>query len=220
VRTLVIGDVHGCRVELQRWLDEVAFDPAQDALVFVGDLVAKGPESANVVRIARELGARTTRGNHDAHCLRWFHDRHAKVSPHHRAVCETLDDADWSYLDATPLYLRLERLDTIVVHAGIDPARPLDAQDPKHLMNMRSIREDGTVSKRIEAAPWASRWPGPARVVFGHDAVRGLQRHTHAIGLDTGCVYGGALTGVVFEEDASLRLHSVSAERVYREVDP
>lgn len=77
-RTLVVGDVHGCVAELRALLDVVDFDGARDNLVFVGDLVNKGPSSLAVVRLARELGALGVRGNHDERALKhWRNWRRA-----------------------------------------------------------------------------------------------------------------------------------------------
>ena len=77
-RTLVVGDVHGCVAELRALLDAVDFDDARDNLVFVGDLVNKGPSSLAVVRLARELGALGVRGNHDERALKhWRNWRRA-----------------------------------------------------------------------------------------------------------------------------------------------
>jgi hypothetical protein len=87
------------------------------------------------------------------------------------------------------------------VHAGLVPEQPLEDQDPFDLMNMRSILDDGSASRSYEeGTPWASLWTGPRLVVFGHDAVRGLQTREFAVGLDTGCVYGGWLTGLWLPE--------------------
>lgn len=80
-------------------------------------------------------------------------------------------------------------------------------------MNMRSILPDGTVtSKFFNNWPWARLWDGPQTVFFGHDADRGLQQYEHAVGLDTGCVYGGKLTACILPER---RLVSVNAKREY-----
>lgn len=218
-RTLIIGDVHGCIEELDALLAKMRAS-AGDRVVFVGDLVAKGPGSRRVVQRARELGAITVRGNHEEHVLGF---RRAalegaplpRIGRSHREVVESLDDEDWDYLFGTPTYLELPEARATVVHAGLAPGVPLAEQTREHLLNMRSIRPDGSISSRIEeGVPWAARWAGPERVFFGHDAVRGLQLHPRAIGLDTGCVYGGELTGV---ELPSMRLHSVPAARVYCE---
>ncbi|MCU0675971.1 MAG: serine/threonine protein phosphatase [Myxococcota bacterium] len=232
MRTLVVGDVHGCLAELEALLAKVRFEPGHDRLVLVGDLVAKGPSSKGVVALARATGALAVRGNHDEHVLRWYRAKRdgrplPELGRSHREVCASLDDDDWAYLDALPTSLRLAGAltdrDVLVVHAALDPSRTLDAQSEDVLLNGRSLRADGTVSMRVDdGAPWASAWPGPELVLFGHDAIRKLQRHPHAIGLDTGCVYGGELSCAVLDGDATdpsrtLAIVSVPAARVYSE---
>lgn len=221
-RTLVVGDVHGCADELRALLRACAF-ASGDEVVFVGDLVAKGPDSRGVLVIYRELGARGTRGNHDAHVLRWAdaRDRDAPLpalGSSHMQVAESLDARDWETLRSLRLWLRLPAHDALVVHAGLVPGVPLERQAPRDLMNLRTVLPDGTGSTRPDdGAPWASAWPGPELVLFGHHARRGLQRHAHAIGLDTGCVYGGQLSACVLPER---EIVSVPAQRAWAPVDP
>ncbi len=204
-RTLIVGDIHGCREELEDLLEESGWTEG-DQLVSVGDLVAKGPDSLGVVRLFRELGGLAVRGNHDQHCLRWWDAKRAReklptLKPAHQRVADELRDDDWTWLADLPLWLELEEHDAVVVHAGLVADLPLEDQEPYDLMNMRSILDDGSASRSYEeGTPWAELWPGPRLVVFGHDAVRGLQTRPHAIGLDTGCVYGGWLTGVWLPE--------------------
>lgn len=213
-RTLLVGDVHGCNDELGDLLAVAGWTP-RDELVLVGDLVNKGPDSQGVVQRARELKARAVLGNHDAHFL----DVHAGLAkkPQHVEAAKDLKAADWAYLEALPLWLELPEFKALVVHAGVIPTVPLERQ-PKHvLINIRSIDAEGHASMRVDGgAPWASLWNGPQHVVFGHDAMRGLQQYSWATGLDTGCVYGKELTGLWLPEH---RLVSVPARRVWKAVD-
>lgn len=69
-RVIAIGDVHGCIDELQALLRKCDYHPG-DTVVFLGDLVCKGPDSLSVVQMAREIGAIGVRGNHDFEVVRW-----------------------------------------------------------------------------------------------------------------------------------------------------
>lgn len=202
-RGIIIGDVHGCVEELEALLDEHAADRQP---IFVGDLVAKGPDSAAVVALARKHDAPSVRGNHEGHVLRWRAERKAKrprapLRPEHQHVVDTLREQDWNYLEALPSYVEFPQWNMIVVHAGMVPGHRPEQQRDYDMMNMRAIKDDGTAAKqRTDGVPWASLWEGPEHLVFGHDAVTGLQQERFATGLDTGCVYGRALTAMLVPE--------------------
>src|SRR5262245_34537353 len=160
-RTLVIGDVHGCLDEL-RALVEHAGVTVDDDVVFVGDLVAKGPDSAGVVAWARERGAGAVLGNHDDHVL---HARagDAHVKEHHHKVAAALSEADLDWLAALPLWRRVSSggKPHVVIHAGMVAGVAVEKQTREHLLAMRSVTADGRPSKRVEGAPWGALWTGP-----------------------------------------------------------
>jgi diadenosine tetraphosphatase ApaH/serine/threonine PP2A family protein phosphatase len=141
----------------------------------------------------------------------------ADRAPHHLRLARELSESDWAVLTELPLWLRVPEHELLVVHAGLVPGVPVEQQDPELLMNMRTLRPDGSGSRRSEdGVLWATRWQGPEFVVFGHHATVGLQRHARAIGLDTGCVYGGRLSAYVLPDD---RVESVPARRAYVPID-
>jgi hypothetical protein len=224
--TIVVGDVHGCLDELRRLLAASGYAPGE-RLVLVGDLVAKGPDSPGVLQLLREEGAQAVLGNHDDHVLRARAVARGEVPPpskgvraEHQQVADGLTRADWKFLESLPLFLRLGPeqaggADTVVLHAGAVPGVAFEEQRREHLITMRSIDDHGQPTKRIEGRPWAKVWPGPERIVFGHDAIRGLQKCAFALGLDTGCVYGKQLTAIRLPER---RLISVDARRAYAEL--
>jgi len=215
-RTIVVGDVHGCRRELEQLLDRIAF-AAGDRLVFVGDLVARGPDSLGVLDVVRRTGAIVVRGNHEQKLLQWREARasrlrgedvrEVKLGAIHQTLADELRPIDWSILETSALWLDLPEHGMRVVHAGVEPGVPIDRIKPSTLMRIRTIgadgrelREDRGVTARGRAVLWGARYTGPPHVVFGHNAAPGLQLHRWATGLDTGCVYGGRLTALVLGE--------------------
>jgi hypothetical protein len=202
---------------LQDLLRECDYRPG-DLVVFLGDLVCKGPDSVAVVQMAREINALSCRGNHDFECLRWGQAIKAGVDPpiavsEHFHIANSLTKADMKWMYNLPWYISSPDLGALFVHAGFVSGIRLAKQNPRLMMNMRSILPDGTVtSKFFNNWPWARLWDGPQTVLFGHDADRGLQQYEHAIGLDTGCVYGGRLTACILPEK---RLVSVNARKSY-----
>jgi hypothetical protein len=112
-----------------------------------------------------------------------------------------LSDEDWETLAKMPLFVSLPHHQLVVVHAGIDPAVPIAQQDHWVLTHLRSFDDQGAPSHRDGERSWAAGYSGTNHVVFGHNALRGLQLHAHATGLDTGCVYGGRLTALVLNVD-------------------
>ena len=217
-RTIIVGDVHGCLDELQALLRQCGV-VSGDRVVLAGDLVAKGPDSRGVVQLVREMGALAVLGNHDDFCIDVWRRRHqAEARRPRRWLLDTLDESDWAFLESLPLFLRLgaEREggpEVAVVHAGAVPGVPLEEQERENLLSLRSLVGGSAPSRRLLMRwPWAAAWRGPEHIVFGHDAVRGLQQYPLATGLDTGCVYGRELTAL---ELPSRRIYKVPARRRY-----
>jgi len=205
-RSIIVGDVHGCSAELAALLDRVGLGQ-DDQVVFVGDVVARGPDSPGVLALLREVSGRSVVGNHEAKLLRARAAvRSGTPPPHlgrsHRQVMAQLQPRDWALLESFPYTLELGEHDVCVVHAGVVPGVALAEQDPRLLVTMRSIDASGAPSDRLDGTPWGALYRGPPHIVFGHNAVASLQFFPDATGLDSGCVYGGRLTALVLPHGA------------------
>jgi bis(5'-nucleosyl)-tetraphosphatase (symmetrical) len=234
VRTIVVGDVHGCLEELDELLARLQHRKGEDRLVLAGDLVDRGPDPVGVVRRARELGALGVLGNHEEKHLR-FAKHEALVrsrpgytnpmqafSPERRREHEALSARDLDYLRSLPVYLRLDAR-WLVVHGGFLPGRPIDRQKPGMVVRLRRVDGKGASvslgSEGPDAVPWATRWPGPESVIYGHE-VHDLANPRRdeprpgvvCHGIDTGCCFGGRLTALVLPGE---ELVQVQARRAY-----
>jgi hypothetical protein len=195
-QTIIVGDVHGCRRELEQLLDRTRFSSG-DRLVFVGDLIARGPDSLGVLDVARRTGAVIVRGNHEQKLLDWYDDHDTDLGRTHMEVARAMRDVDWTLLETSPLWLDLPEHGARVVHAGVVPGVPIEKQEPNTLMRIRNV---GKKSAKSHGVPWGALYRGAPQIVFGHNALGGLQLHPWATGLDTACVYGGRLSAMVLRE--------------------
>jgi hypothetical protein len=222
-RVLIVGDVHGCCDELDQLL-QTHHQPG-DTVILAGDIVNKGPKSVAALRRARTLEqCYALIGNHELVSLRGrvarSGDSFPDVAPNF-AWTDELDDSDVRWMRRLPFSIALPAHEALVVHAGLVPGVPLEAQDPMAMVSMRNLvkNADGTFRPTEKEEPgataWAPEWRGPPHVYFGHDAKRGLQRAPHATGLDTGCVYGGALSAAILERGKEVQIVSVPAQRQY-----
>lgn len=219
-RTVIIGDVHGCSDELEELLAKVGVSEG-DRVVFVGDLVARGPDSRGVLALARKVSALVVRGNHEHKLIRHRASRDS-LSAMHQRVAASLSPRDWADLDAMPFYADLPEHGVRVVHGGVDPSLPLERQDPEMLLTLRTFA-NGRPSDKHGDELWGKSYGGPTHVVFGHNAQPEPQLHPFATGLDTACVYGGRLTALVLREgekvppigERALSLVSVPAHAVH-----
>jgi len=123
--TYAIGDIQGCYDELQQLLQKIRFDPARDTLWFCGDLVNRGGQSLEVLRLVQSIGERaiTVLGNHDLSLLAVAERDEAdqgKVNPELREVLFAHDrDKLLDWLLAQPLLHIDQELKFMLVHAGL-----------------------------------------------------------------------------------------------------
>jgi len=179
----VVGDVHGCQATLERLLAELALT-GDDLVVFVGDLVRKGPDSKGVLDLVRERpNLVSVRGNNEQ-----------KLVDGRKSI-DALTEADYDYVASMPVAISWD--DALVVHGGIDHRKPVVEHTLTELLNNRSLVPDGSYDRPY----WFETRRESPRVFFGHTVLAEPFVTDHAVGLDTGCVYGGQLTAYDYRTD-------------------
>src|SRR5512143_2009338 len=78
-RTIFVSDVHGCLVELKQLQAKLNYNPDEDRMILLGDLIDRGPDSAGVVRYARETKLECIMGNHEHKFIKWFRSQGTRV---------------------------------------------------------------------------------------------------------------------------------------------
>ena len=120
-----IGDVQGCYSELNRLLEKIAFDPADDQLWFCGDLVNRGPESLQTLQFVKSLGDRaiSVLGNHDLHLLALHHGVYKvrDTSSLQQVLDSSERDELMDWLQRLPILHFDEMHNALLVHAGVHP---------------------------------------------------------------------------------------------------
>ena len=252
----IIGDVHGCVEELRELLERLGYasvpgsglgsseghyhHPDGRRVVFVGDLVDRGPGNMAVLEIALAMRAGSVSlqalGNHDARFLRWLSGRNVRTTfglaqtiaelnalPEHtreamrRRIRRLFEDA--------PGYLILDEGRLVVTHGGIRD-RMIGSWDGEtasfclygdvegYTHSGKPIRRDWAAHRHLppDDGGAGSEASATPYIVYGHNVVQDPRWVNRAIDLDTGCVYGGRLSALRYPE---LELVTVDAKRAY-----
>ncbi|OFE15646.1 polynucleotide kinase-phosphatase [Humibacillus sp. DSM 29435] len=236
----VIGDVHGCRAELESLLKTLGYlierdergrsvdagHPAGRTVVFVGDLVDRGPDSPGVLRLAMGMTASghalAVPGNHEHKLVRALDGRNVQVTHGLETTLDQLTqegqefrDAvrEWCYGLVSHLVLDDGRL--VVAHAGLK-----EAYHGRASGRVRSFALYGDTTGETDEFglpvryPWAGDYRGRAMVLYGHTPTPVPEWVNNTLCLDTGAVFGGHLTALRYPEK---QIVQVAAESVWYE---
>ncbi len=236
----VIGDVHGCRAELEALLTDLGYElipdrdgrpvdavpPAARRAVFLGDLVDRGPDSPGVLRLVMGMVAAghafCVPGNHENKLVRALQGKQVQVShglettlaqltlqtPEFRAQVQ-----QFCYGLVSHLVLDDGRL--VVAHAGLK-----QQYHGRASARVRSFALYGDTTGETDEFglpvryPWAQDYRGSAMVLYGHTPTPVPEWVNNTMCLDTGCVFGGALTALRYPEK---ELVAVPARQVWYE---
>lgn len=236
----VIGDVHGCREELELLLDQLGYVVVRDSrgrpvdashpearrAVFVGDLVDRGPDSPGVLRLVMGMvgssNALCVSGNHEAKLVRALGRKDVKAT---HGLQETLDQlgledeafvlAAREFCDGLVAHYVLDRGNLVVAHAGLK-----EKYHGRASARVRAFALYGDTSGETDEFglpvryPWAEDYRGDATVLYGHTPVPTAEWINNTMCLDTGCVFGGSLTALRYPEREVV---SVAAKETYYE---
>ncbi|MEV5004898.1 polynucleotide kinase-phosphatase [Streptomyces sp. NPDC055692] len=226
----IIGDIHGCSVELESLLVKLGYIDGAHAegrtAVFVGDLVDRGPDSPGVLRrvmsMAEAGNALCVPGNHENKYGRHLKGR--KVQPTH-GLAETITQMEGEseefkarvreFIDGLVSHYVLDGGRLVVSHAGLPEKYHgrTSGRVRSHALYGDTTGETDEFGLPVRY-PWAEDYRGRAAVVYGHTPVPEATWLNNTICLDTGAVFGGKLTALRWPER---ELVDVPAERVWYE---
>ena len=234
----IIGDVHGCSDELIALLRKLGYHVHDDQTTpmarhpegrrafFVGDLVDRGPESPAVLRLVMAMVRAETAlcvpGNHDIKLKRKLDGRDVRLT---HGLAETLAQLERepaafiedvkAFIDGLVSHYVLDGGKLVVAHAGLKESFQGRASGRVREFSLYGETTGETDEYDLPVRyNWAVDYRGRARVVYGHTPVPSAEWLNNTICIDTGCVFGGALTALRYPEN---ELVSVPAAKMYYE---
>jgi protein phosphatase len=236
----VVGDVHGCRTELEELLTELGYalrrdgegravdaeHPAGRRAVFVGDLVDRGPDSPGVLRLVMGMVAAghalCVPGNHEHKLVRALRGRDVQVTHGLERTLAQLEAEPEefrrqveAFCDGLVSHYVLDGGALVVAHAGLK-----ESLQGRSSGRVRSFALYGDTTGETDEFglpvryPWAQEYRGRATVLYGHTPVPTPEWVNNTLCLDTGCVFGGRLTALRYPER---ELVGVPARQTYYE---
>ncbi len=202
MRQFIIGDIHGCYDELQELLAKAALN-SDDEIRSIGDLVDRGGDSAAVVEFFRTTdNADSLMGNHERKHVRWFEE---EIEPAASQIItrKQIGEAEYpdviAFMSDLPQYMELP--DAVLVHGFYEPGVKLE--DQRETVVVGTMSGEDYLRKRF-SWPWYERYDGDKPLIMGHrdytEKMQVLNYKDRVWGIDTRCVYGGSLTGLLLPD--------------------
>lgn len=239
----IIGDVHGCFDELQELLLKLGYvvsqveeteknfgfnviAPENRKVIFLGDLVDRGPDSPSVLRLVMSMVnsgvAYCVPGNHDLKLQKFLDGKSVQLKHGLEITVKQLESETAQFKSTVGKFLYslishyvFDNGKLVVAHAGLK-----EEMQGRGSGAVRSFCMYGETTGEIDefGLPvrynWAKEYRGKAKVVYGHTPVPEAEWLNKTIDIDTGCVFGGKLTALRYPEE---ELVSVNAKMVYCE---
>lgn len=234
----VIGDIHGCFEELIELIDKLGYQfknglpvhPQGRNLAFVGDAMDRGPDSLAVLRLLFKMqDAHTLNyapGNHCNKLYRFFkgnsvellHGLEITVAEWRqleKTERKKFKDRYIRFYEALPLYHQLTD-DLIIVHAGL--RHDMIGKALNRHMIVFALYGEITGNYHADGRPvrgnWARTYKGKQWIIYGHTPVETPYFKNKTVNIDTGCVFGGALSALRFPE---MEIYSVASKQAYQQ---
>lgn len=213
MKRLIIGDIHGCFIELQELLDKAGLG-AEDEIIALGDVVDRGPDSPRVLQFFQtNLNARSLMGNHERKHIRSFR---GEIPPALSQIIsrQQFGEAYPQAIEFMQTFLRsIELPEALLVHGFFEPDVPLEHQRDTVLVGTLSGEK---YLKKTYTCPWFELYRGEKSLIVGHQDFLGtgepFNYQDRVFGLDTGCYHGGTLTGLLLP---SFQIVSVRSRKDY-----
>ncbi|MFC3040565.1 bis(5'-nucleosyl)-tetraphosphatase PrpE [Virgibacillus xinjiangensis] len=228
----VIGDIHGCYEELVELFETLGYHSHDDIYthpdgrmpVFIGDITDRGPYSMRcidlVTSMVSERRAKYVPGNHCDKLYRYFKGNNVQIKhglettvEEYRVLSSSRQNAVkkrfMSLYEHSPLYLEIEEVQAVVAHAGIKES--LIGRHDKRVKSFvlygdttGEFYDDGRPVRR----DWSQNYQGSRWIVYGHTPVQQPREVNKTINIDTGCVFGNALTAFRLPEEETVSVPS------------
>lgn len=225
----VIGDIHGCLNELHHLFDQLGYQKQEDGYyhpdgrvpVFIGDITDRGPHSVEVIRLVcnmvlKHKNAKYVPGNHCNKLYRYFLGNNVMLKHGLETTAgelETLNSQQrerirtrfMTLYEQAPLYLEIPEVNAVIAHAGIT-----ESLIGRHDKKVKTFVLYGDISGKKDAMgrpirnDWAKHYHGSQWIVYGHTPVKQPRIVGQTINIDTGCVFGNALTAFRLPEKKTM----------------
>jgi predicted phosphodiesterase len=227
-RLIIYGDIHGCLDEFKVLRKKIK-PTKKDIEVVVGDILNKGPFSLETLRYIIKKDILLVRGNNEDKILKLYKKNITEgIKPWEEKIVRGIKKGEIKFLKNLPYFLKFKNV--TVIHGGIPfgvrLSKKLSKEKRKQLTLLRYYDKDLNILPWYEKDKrdkfWSELYDGrDGFVVSGHHPFSKPKIEKFAIDIDTGCVYGGKLTAIVFKKKKKIydtkdyEIFSVKARKNY-----